>query len=336
MGTVKTMVESVVALWEIFGGVISNVLGAMLGVVTDVFGLISKVISGAMDKINGLLQISLGIFTGNWKKAWQGILNTTKGALKIIDAGLNLLGIKLQSTKDMIDSLDAATVEKKSFDVVALAAEVDAELEEEWLRKDAAERQAAEFEKALSIDFDNVFKGGIDGFKTFEDVGVSAFDKLNDATQRYVDTLKSQIDTFKTAFGIFDKPMIERISGERLLVRMEAQAKVFEKWQKALEVVKGKLGANSKLFQNLAQQGPQAAGQIIGLAGLSAGQLQQAEASFAAKEQISTQVATGLVGQQIKQEQSAPTVNLNGGVYVGDMAELANLIAKEMKMANAY
>ena len=330
-GTLVTLFDTLTALWEQFGTPISAVLGAALDTVIHVFKAIGDIISGAFDTINGTLQIFLGLFTGNWRKAWEGIINITKGALKIINGMLKALGLDIEFQISNLEELQNMGKKKpKPFDVVALAEKVEMEQGIHPSQLKAYEKQTKKSTSNIQDLLDSI------NFDSIDDTGTKAFDKLNNATQRYIDTLKSQIDTFKTAFGIFDKPMIEKISGERLLVRMEAQAKLFEKWQKALDVVKSKLGANSKLFQTIAQQGPQAAGQVIGLAGLSTAQLQQAEASFATRGNIATDVATGLVGQQIRQEQSAPTVNLNGGVYVGDMAELANLIAKEMKLANAY
>jgi len=320
----KSLVDFILEAW-------SKIKGPLLDATVEVFGNINRIITGALDAIIGAVQIFISLFTGNWRTAWQGIINITKGALKIINGMLKALGLDIEFQISNLEELQNMGKKKpKPFDVVALAEKVEMEQGIHPSQLKAYEKQTKKSTSNIQDLLDSI------NFDSIDDTGTKAFDKLNNATQRYIDTLKSQIDTFKTAFGIFDKPMIEKISGERLLVRMEAQAKLFEKWQKALDVVKSKLGANSKLFQTIAQQGPQAAGQVIGLAGLSASQLQQAEASFGVRSQVSTDVATGLVGQQIRQEQSAPTVNLNGGVYVGDMAELANLIAKEMKLANAY
>lgn len=325
MGVVGTLWEVIKAFWEQFGGLISTVLGAALNVVADVFSGIGSIIGGAFNVIQGALQIFLGLFTGNWRKAWEGIISITQGALKIVNGLLKGLGFEIEGIQTAIDKL-GQTQKKQTTAQMGRGP---------FSKGGRANINSGPFKRDIKQQTNSV-DDLIGSFDDLGSVGVSTYDKLADATEKYVDMLKSQIDTFKTAFGIFDKPMIERISGERLLVRMEAQTKVFEKWQKALDVLRQKLGAGSKLFQQLAQQGPQSAGQIIGLAGLSTEQLRKAEQLQATRGQIATGVATGLVSQQIRNEQMQPTVNLNGGVYVGDMAELANLIAKEMKLANSY
>lgn len=343
MGIVKTLWEFLKDFWDEFGALITVTLGTILATVGDVFSGIGTIISGALDIINGTLGIFLSLLTGNWEKAWEGIISITKGALKVINGLLKALGIDLKFMQNAIDSLGGGN-KKKTVKFEAKAFTTNFMGKDNKVNESLAgtifggaaplapKKKASALDDLMKRLSESLTDGGAD-FDDFADTGVSAFDKLNDATQRYVDTLKSQIDTFKTAFGIFDKPQIERISGERLLVRMEAQTKVFEKWQNALEVLRQKLGANSKLFQTLAQQGPSAMGQIVGMAGLSVSQLQQAEGFMSARGNIATNVATGLTSQQMRAEQSAPTVNLNGGVYVGDMAELANLISRELKLS---
>lgn len=317
----KSLVDFISDVWD-------KMKGPLLDATVEVFGTINSIITGALDTIIGVLQVFISLFTGNWRTAWQGIINITKGALKVVNGMLSILGLEIEAMENAIVNLENLAPKKKPkpFDVVALALEVEK-------KKGIDPESLAKFNKSgITKDIDKI-QGLLNSinFDTLEDEGVSAFDKLSDATSRYVDMLKNQIDTFKQAFGIFDKPQIERISGERLFVRMQAQTKLFEKWQKALDVIRGKLGASSKLFQKIAMEGPAAAGQVIGLAGLSAERLATLEQGMSTRGTIATDVSTGLVKQQMQAEQIS--VNLNGGVYVGDMAELANLISRELKLS---
>lgn len=71
---------------EIFSGIwglICNICDAALNAITEafkVFGIdISGVVDGIKQILKGLGQFLSGVFTGNWKKAWEGIKNIFKG-----------------------------------------------------------------------------------------------------------------------------------------------------------------------------------------------------------------------------------------------------------------
>ena len=79
---------------DIFNG-IANVVGTAIGIVVDV-------INGVITTLKGLVQFIVGVFTGDWEKAWTGIKNffkgiwdaiwgIVKGAVNLIIDGINLL-----------------------------------------------------------------------------------------------------------------------------------------------------------------------------------------------------------------------------------------------------
>lgn len=62
--------------FELIGTVVSNVFGNIVAFISGAIKSITKILGGVIDFITG-------IFTGNWKKAWQGVQDIFKG---IIDA----------------------------------------------------------------------------------------------------------------------------------------------------------------------------------------------------------------------------------------------------------
>lgn len=60
-------------------------------IIVSVWENITGVISGAMQTIKGIIQVFSGLFTGDFKKMWQGIKNIFFGAVKLIWNGVQLL-----------------------------------------------------------------------------------------------------------------------------------------------------------------------------------------------------------------------------------------------------
>lgn len=86
--------EQLAPVWSFLGNLISGVLGSVLAVVSDVFGAIIGILGGIIDFI-------VGIFTGNWKKAWNGVKDIFKN---IIDG---LVGIFKFPINLIIDGINA-------------------------------------------------------------------------------------------------------------------------------------------------------------------------------------------------------------------------------------
>lgn len=316
----RSVMEYLGAFTELTVLTVSSAIGLLVNAAAT--GIV-KLVNWATDKLANLVAAASSI--PKLGKTFEGLANKIRGMKFDVDENGVFPNIKKNTDKILAEAI------KKMEDAKKKVSSSWEELKKESFG--SPEEIINKIKQSLEFDSSKIIDEIMKDLGNLGTTGVSAFDKLSDATSRYIDMLKSQIDTFKQAFGIFDKPQIERISGERLFVRMQAQTKLFEKWQNALDVIRNKLGASSKLFQQVAMQGPSAVGQVVGLAGLSAERLSTLESGLATRTGISTDVATGLVGQQISSEAKAPTVNLNGGVYVGDMAELANLIARELKLS---
>ena len=89
-------------LVKTFGPVFTNIFNAIGGVFKTVFTVIGDVVGGILDALGGLLDFITGIFTGDWKKAWNGIKDffkgiwdgiwgIIKGVINLIIDGINML-----------------------------------------------------------------------------------------------------------------------------------------------------------------------------------------------------------------------------------------------------
>lgn len=87
---------------DTLGPVFTNVFNAVGAVFDTVFTIIGDVVGGILDALGGLLDFIVGVFTGDWEKAWQGICDffggiwdaiwgLIKGVINLIIDGINLL-----------------------------------------------------------------------------------------------------------------------------------------------------------------------------------------------------------------------------------------------------
>lgn len=66
-------------LVDTLGPVVTKILNGIQDIVGNVIGGILDSVRGVIKALKGVVQFVSGIFTGNWKKAWQGIKNIFKG-----------------------------------------------------------------------------------------------------------------------------------------------------------------------------------------------------------------------------------------------------------------
>ena len=66
-------------LVDTLGPVVAKILNGIQDIVGNVIGGILDSVRGVIKALKGVVQFVSGIFTGNWKKAWQGIKNIFKG-----------------------------------------------------------------------------------------------------------------------------------------------------------------------------------------------------------------------------------------------------------------
>lgn len=87
---------------NVLGPPIAEIFNAIVRQLGIVFGIFSDVLGGIFRALGGLIDFIVGIFTGNWEKAWNGICDffggiwdgiwgIVKGAVNLIINGINLL-----------------------------------------------------------------------------------------------------------------------------------------------------------------------------------------------------------------------------------------------------
>ena len=103
---VKWLLEKLAPVWSFLAGTVIGVIGDIVAVIVDIASAIFKALGGIVDFITG-------IFTGNWKKAWDGVksiftsiwdalvgilkfpLNLIISALNGLIGGLNKIGFDI-------------------------------------------------------------------------------------------------------------------------------------------------------------------------------------------------------------------------------------------------
>jgi hypothetical protein len=88
---------------------IVNAVNTIIKIVGDILISISNIVGGIIDVIKGIIQFVVGVFTGDWGKAWEGIKNIFKGFWEAIKGIIDLLLSVLKGICDfVIDVLAAA------------------------------------------------------------------------------------------------------------------------------------------------------------------------------------------------------------------------------------
>ena len=73
------IIPLVKAFMETFGPAIAAVFSTVVSVLGTFLATAADVLSGVITVIKGILQFLTGVFTGDWSKAWEGIVNIFKG-----------------------------------------------------------------------------------------------------------------------------------------------------------------------------------------------------------------------------------------------------------------
>lgn len=109
-------------LWEtvlkpLIDWIIENVLPVILPIIKGIgdaigtlFGLIADVVGGIFDIFGGLIDFIVGVFTGDWEKAWDGIVDVFKGIFNLIPAIIEgILNLAIDLINGLVDGINAVT-----------------------------------------------------------------------------------------------------------------------------------------------------------------------------------------------------------------------------------
>lgn len=84
IGALQNIGKVVSVIFNGIASVIKFVMPFVLAIIKSVWGNIQGVISGALNIIMGLVKVFSGLFTGDFKKMWEGLKQVFKGAVQFI------------------------------------------------------------------------------------------------------------------------------------------------------------------------------------------------------------------------------------------------------------
>lgn len=125
LATIITEIIKIIAgiltfLFKTFGPQLSAILKTVVGIVQSVLQVIFGIIDGLLQVLKGVLQFIDGVFSGDWKKAWEGIKNIFKGVLNVlitlfegmvngvISLTNSLISLVLGAIADMVNAVSSA------------------------------------------------------------------------------------------------------------------------------------------------------------------------------------------------------------------------------------
>ena len=91
----NTLAPLINFLVDTLGPIFTKIFGGILGVVTECIGGAIDAIGDIFSALEGIVQFITGVFSGNWKQAWEGVKKIFSGIwnalVNVIKAPLNLL-----------------------------------------------------------------------------------------------------------------------------------------------------------------------------------------------------------------------------------------------------
>lgn len=109
-----TLVPAVVPFVQLLADVAIPIISGLLDTVTRVMNAIRPIIDGAMKYVRGVIETVMGLITGDWSRAWNGIKTALSGAWEAIKAGVRagidvLLGLFVDLPRALLGAIgDAA------------------------------------------------------------------------------------------------------------------------------------------------------------------------------------------------------------------------------------
>jgi len=127
----KFILPLVTAFVETFGPAISTVFNTVGNVIGIVIAGAIDVLNGIITSLKGVIQFIVGAFTGDWRKAWEGVKNIFKGIwdslVGIVKAPINLIIDAVNfMVGSVIDGLNfvIGAINKLSFEVPDFVPEI--------------------------------------------------------------------------------------------------------------------------------------------------------------------------------------------------------------------
>lgn len=91
----ETLAPFIAWIAQTFGPIISDVINVIINMIGSVFGTVIDIVNGIITSLKGIIEFIVGVFTGDWEKAWQGIKDffygIWKGIIGIVKGAINLI-----------------------------------------------------------------------------------------------------------------------------------------------------------------------------------------------------------------------------------------------------
>lgn len=110
---IETIIDVFVKLWKSTLQPLANyVANTLVGIFREAFGAIGGVVDGVKQVFIGLMNFITGVFTGDWRKAWEGVKKIFQGVMDglwaVVKAPLNLI---IDGINKLIDGLNKIKVD---------------------------------------------------------------------------------------------------------------------------------------------------------------------------------------------------------------------------------
>ncbi len=92
----------VVWLIEKLGPIFTTVISGIISGISTLLGVVADVASGLIKSLGGVVDFVAGVFTGNWKKAWQGVKDIFSGVFEGLAA---VIKYPLNAIIDMVNKV---------------------------------------------------------------------------------------------------------------------------------------------------------------------------------------------------------------------------------------
>jgi TP901 family phage tail tape measure protein len=165
-------------------------------------------------------------------------------------------------------------------------------------------------------------------------------DKAKEVMTDIINSLMENTRKLMDFGGLFDKVSMQKYTGMDFIRGMKSQITVMNSWKKSIETLGIKLGAKSPLYQQLLQLGPESAGQLRALAGMSDAQLKQLTDLYNQKSSIAMAWG-GVMGKGAvygKQATNQIILNITGNTIAKDydVDRIMDRAINKMRAAGVY
>lgn len=104
----STLITTITQLLNFLMPVIKALASALSGVLGNAFQTIMSIVEAVIQVFSGLIDFIVGIFTGDWEKAWTGIVNVFKGIFNMIPAAVEwVINRVIDFINDLISAVNA-------------------------------------------------------------------------------------------------------------------------------------------------------------------------------------------------------------------------------------